>query len=99
MLCFVFFLRIRHPPRSPLTATLFPSTPLFRSMGMLVDHSQCGFGFRSRRYSLGVEDGVIEHLFLENRDIGDDPFEVSDAITMLDYLDGDRKSTRLNSSH
>lgn len=58
------------------------------AMGMLVDQSQRGFGFRSRRYSMVVEDGVIEHLFLEDRDTGDDPFEVSDAITMLDYLDG-----------
>src|SRR3546814_2539687 len=51
------------------------------AMGMLADQSQRGYGFRSRRSSMAVEAGVIEHLFLENRDIGDDPFEVSDAIT------------------
>jgi peroxiredoxin len=58
-----------------------------RAMGMLVDKSRLGFGQRSWRYSMVVRDGVIQRIFAENRDVGEDPFEVSDAITMLDYLD------------
>jgi len=62
-----------------------------RKMGMLVDKSNLGFGMRSWRYSMLVNDGQIEKLFVE-RDYGDncpiDPFEVSDADTMLAYLKG-----------
>ncbi|HMA14715.1 MAG: peroxiredoxin [Bacteroidota bacterium] len=57
-----------------------------RAMGMLVDRSHQGFGLRSRRYAMVVQDGVIEAVFLE-KDGAEDAFEVSDAITMLDYLD------------
>lgn len=60
-----------------------------RKMGMLVDKSNLGFGMRSWRYSMVVDDGVIEQMFVEP-DFGDncptDPFEVSDADTMLKYL-------------
>jgi peroxiredoxin len=62
-----------------------------RKMGMLVDKSNLGFGMRSWRYSMLVDDGKIEKLFIEP-DLGDncptDPFEVSDADTMLAYLKG-----------
>lgn len=60
-----------------------------RKMGMLVDKSNLGFGMRSWRYSMVVNDGEIEKMF-EESDFGDncptDPFEVSDADTMLEYL-------------
>ncbi|WP_417822128.1 peroxiredoxin [Terasakiella sp.] len=60
-----------------------------RKMGMLVDKSNLGFGMRSWRYSMYVEDGEIKVLFAEDG-YGDncptDPFEVSDADTMLNYL-------------
>ncbi len=60
-----------------------------RKMGMLVDKSNLGFGMRSWRYSMVVNDGAIEKIFVES-DFGDncpiDPFEVSDADTMLAYL-------------
>ncbi len=60
-----------------------------RKMGMLVDKANLGFGMRSWRYSMVVDDGKIEKLFSEPR-FGDncptDPFEVSDADTMLAYL-------------
>jgi peroxiredoxin len=60
-----------------------------RKMGMLVDKSNLGFGMRSWRYSMVVNDGEIEQMFIEP-DFGDicptDPFEVSDADTMLKYL-------------
>jgi len=57
-----------------------------RAMGMLVDRSDHGFGLRSRRYAMVVQDGIIEAMFLEDGE-ADEAFEVSDAITMLDYLD------------
>jgi glutathione-dependent peroxiredoxin len=55
-------------------------------MGMLVDKTNLGFGKRSWRYSMLVEDGVIKKMFIEPDKEGD-PFEVSDADTMLKYLD------------
>ncbi|RFA24491.1 glutathione peroxidase [Alkalilimnicola ehrlichii] len=54
-------------------------------MGMLVDKSDLGFGKRSWRYSMLVKDGVIEKQFIEPDKPGD-PFEVSDADTMLRYI-------------
>jgi len=54
-------------------------------LGMLVDKSNLGFGKRSWRYSMLVRDGVIEKQFIEPDKEGD-PFEVSDADTMLRYV-------------
>ena len=54
-------------------------------MGMLVDKADLGFGKRSWRYSMLVKDGVIEKMFIEPNVPGD-PFEVSDAETMLKYI-------------
>lgn len=54
-------------------------------MGQLVDKSDLGFGKRSWRYSMLVRDGVVEKMFIEPDQPGD-PFEVSDADTMLAYL-------------
>ena len=55
-------------------------------MGALVDKASLGFGRRSWRYSMLVDDGVIKKMFIEPEKEGD-PFEVSDADTMLRYLD------------
>lgn len=54
-------------------------------MGMLVDKSNLGFGKRSWRYSMLVKDGTVEKMFIEP-EVEGDPFEVSDADTMLNYL-------------
>jgi glutaredoxin-like protein len=54
-------------------------------MGLLVDKSAIGFGKRSWRYSMLVKDGVIRKMFIEPEKDGD-PFEVSDADTMLKYI-------------
>lgn len=54
-------------------------------MGMLVDKADLGFGKRSWRYSMLVKDGVIEKMFIEPEKPGD-PFEVSDAETMLSHI-------------
>jgi peroxiredoxin len=62
-----------------------------RKMGMLVDKSNIGFGLRSWRYSMLVNDGKIEKIFVEPGfadNCPTDPFEVSDADTMLAYLKG-----------
>ena len=56
-----------------------------RGMGMLVPKNDLGFGERSWRYSMLVKDGVVEKMFIEP-DVPGDPFEVSDADTMLDYI-------------
>jgi glutaredoxin-like protein len=54
-------------------------------MGLLVNKEDLGFGRRSWRYSMLVRDGVIEKMFIEPEQPGD-PFEVSDADTMLAYV-------------
>jgi glutaredoxin-like protein len=54
-------------------------------MGLLVDKSSIGFGKRSWRYSMLVKNGVIEKMFIEPEKDGD-PYEVSDADTMLKYI-------------
>ncbi len=54
-------------------------------MGLLVDKDDLGFGKRCWRYSMLVKDGVIEKMFIEP-DLPGDPFEVSDADTMLKYI-------------
>lgn len=54
-------------------------------MGLLVDKNDLGFGKRSWRYSMLVKDGVVVKQFIEPQKPGD-PFEVSDADTMFDYL-------------
>ena len=55
-------------------------------MGMLVDKTDLNFGKRSWRYSMLVRDKKIEKMFIEPQ-VDGDPFEVSDADTMLNYLD------------
>ena len=60
-----------------------------KQMGMLVKKDDVGFGERSWRYSMYVDNGEIKKLFIEpgfTDNCPDDPFEVSDARTMLDYL-------------
>ena len=54
-------------------------------MGLLVDKKDLGFGKRSWRYSMLVKNGVVEKMFVEPFKEGD-PFEVSDADTMLEYI-------------
>ena len=54
-------------------------------LGFLVDKSDIGFGKRSWRYSMLVNDGKIEKMFLEEEG-GADPFNSSDADTMLKYI-------------
>jgi peroxiredoxin len=60
-------------------------------MGMLVKKENLGFGARSWRYSMIVEDGEIKKVFAEAGKVDNcptDPFEVSDVETMIAYLKG-----------
>ena len=59
-------------------------------LGMLVDKSDLGFGKRSWRYSMLVKNGVVEKTFIEPEKPGD-PFEVSDAETLLNYINPNAK--------
>ncbi|MFN2425466.1 MAG: glutathione peroxidase [Candidatus Binatia bacterium] len=56
-----------------------------REMGMLVDKCGLGFGDRSWRYSMLVDDGVITKMFIEP-EVDGDPYGVSDADTMLAHV-------------
>lgn len=63
-----------------------------KGMGMLVKKENLGFGNRSWRYSMVVEDGTITKMFIEegfSDDAAGDPFEISDAHTILNYLKGE----------
>ncbi len=64
-------------------------------MGMLVDKQNLGFGMRSWRYAMVVDDGEIERMFIEagmEDNHPQDPFEVSDADTVLAYLENQKLS-------
>src|SRR3546814_18298541 len=86
--CCVFFLMIRRPPRSTRTDTLFPYTTLFRSDVITSHHAPAA-------PILSVAEAIKHPHLIERetiRTIHDDVFG--------DYeVPGDRKSTRLNSSH
>ena len=64
-----------------------------QGMGMLVNKPRQGFGMRSWRYSMLVDNGEVVKIFEEptknNASDDDDPFEVSDADTMIKYLKGE----------
>ncbi len=69
------------------------SADFTRGMGMLVKKDNLGFGERSWRYSMLVENGEIKKVFSEAGQMDDcptDPFEVSDAATMLAYIKGNQ---------
>lgn len=66
-----------------------------RKMGMLVHKDNLGFGLRSWRYSALIEDGEVAKMFVEpgfDDNCPTDPFEVSDADTMLAYIRGLKKA-------
>ena len=63
-----------------------------RNMGMLVSKGNLGFGNRSWRYAMVVNDMVIEQIFAEDG-IGDnveeDPYEWSTPEKLLEYVKGE----------
>jgi len=62
-----------------------------QGMGMLVNKPKQGFGMRSWRYSMLVDNGEVVKVFEEpgknNASDDDDPFKVSDANTMKNFLE------------
>lgn len=64
-------------------------------MGMLVKKENLGFGDRSWRYSMLVDDGKVVKVFAEDGkedNCATDPFECSDCDTMLSYIKSDAKA-------
>jgi peroxiredoxin len=61
-----------------------------KGMGMLVNKPKQGFGMRSWRYSAFIDNCKVVKIFIENEKNNesndDDPFNVSDVNTMLNYL-------------
>ena len=57
-----------------------------RKLGFLTDKSDKCLGERSWRYSMIVNDGVIEKMFIEPEAEGDDPYGESSPENMLKYL-------------
>src|SRR3546814_19100193 len=96
---------IRLPPRSTRTDTRFPYTTLFRSGAEGAAHPAIGAGGYHRAFGLAQ---LLDALFDQgagraNFDAGAaaDAFggkEIVGRLTSADFR-GDRKSTRLNSSH
>jgi peroxiredoxin len=71
--------------------TLIPDGNAYftRSMGMLVNKSNLGFGDRSWRYAMVVDNGIIEKLFVEveQRDNADtDPYEATTPEVVFEYV-------------
>src|SRR3546814_5469100 len=109
-----FFLMIRRPPRSTRTDTLFPYTTLFRSAGVkatIWHNPRCS---KSRaalailEAAPGVEVDVVEYLKTPPsraeieavlKKAGVRPSEAVRRGEGEQPPTGDRKSTRLNSSH
>lgn len=61
-----------------------------RRMGMLINKDHLGFGYRSWRYVMVVNDGVVEKWLEEpginDEGADDDPYTVTDPQVVLDYL-------------
>ena len=60
-----------------------------RHMGMLVKKEAVDFGYRSQRYSMVIDNGRVEMIFVEDGkedNFAGDPFDVSDSESMLNYL-------------
>ncbi len=66
------------------------SAKFTRLMGMLVNKEHLGFGYRSWRYAMVVDDGVVEQWFEEpginDAGLDDDPYTVTNPEVILDYL-------------
>lgn len=70
-----------------------------RGMGMsCLWDTERGFGERSWRYSMVVNNGVIEKVFIEGGEVTqnskEDPFDVSNADTMVEYLKASQVSQK-----
>lgn len=67
------------------------NTHFTRTMGYLVNKFNRGYGERSWRYAMVVDNGIIEKMFVEPgmcNDCEEDPYEVTKPTNILDYLRG-----------
>ena len=68
-----------------------------RHFGMLVKKEHLGFGARSQRYAMVVDNARVEAIWVEDGkqdNFKGDPFNVSDSKTMLQYLEAVRDLRR-----
>src|SRR3546814_13255692 len=86
---FFFFLMLRRPPRSTRTDTLFPYTTLFRSFTYTPAPGE--EGTVTFDYSITDGDG--------DTSVATVTIDLLEDSTPEIFTEGDRKSTRLNSSH
>src|SRR3546814_10279778 len=108
-----FFLMIRRPPRSTRTDTLFPYTTLFRSLMRIAPAGQgnscqiCvaelfaaqGLGHLGFNDAKGdAIDAYVKASPFASR-AHRHPQDAAFGRAVIDLAHGDRKSTRLNSSH
>ena len=67
-----------------------------RRMGMLINKEHLGFGYRSWRYVMVVNDGVVEHWLEEpginDAGLDDDPYTVTNPDVVLEYLRQSKKA-------
>src|SRR3546814_20265003 len=98
---------IRRPPISKRTDTLFPYTTLFRSRGRsqnrklrltlpLASERRSKTDVVGRRLGSGLGRDQVGAL---ERDVGEVYFNACPHLVEIIEAQGDRKSTRLNSSH
>src|SRR3546814_16888358 len=92
--CF-FFLMIRRPPRSTRTYTLFPYTTLFRSLGLAGLTAACGH--KAETPDSSEMTGSTDNMAMAPAAATPILAKGHGTVTAIDK--GDRKSTRLNSSH
>jgi len=59
-------------------------------MGMTVDMSSIGFGKRSRRYAAIIDNGQVQHMFVEPEasETNPDPYGVSSPENVMKHLKG-----------
>jgi len=68
-----------------------------RAMGMSVKKDNLGFGIRSHRYAMVVDRGRVEAIWSEPNkmdNLAEDPFTISDAKTVMNYLEDIREPRR-----
>src|SRR3546814_13691332 len=95
---FLFFLRIRRPPRSTRTDTLLPDTTLFRSMPHAIALANGTLALELGLRALGIGPGD-EVVVTPRSFIASASCAVSlGAVPVFADVE-DRKSTRLNSRH
>src|SRR3546814_18380944 len=101
---------LRRPPRSTRTDTLFPYTTLFRSVLIIsVRHNRSSPLHKRRRSGSIAAMQFIDLSIPITNDVVSDPPVMRPNITYMThentweqiamFFPGDRKSTRLNSSH